>query len=101
MKKILLALIFIGFAATSSFATNTSISSSFDTVLCDDKKDCDKKDCKTNKKSCKKGDKKTCKKGDKKACCSKKVEQKKACCSKNKVKSCTKGKTSTDVKKEK
>ncbi len=102
MKKLLLAFAFIGFLATSSFATATAISTSFDTVQCDDDKDCDKKDCKHDKKTCKKGDKATCKKGDKKACCSKdKAAAKKACCSKDKAKACAKKKASTELKKEK
>ena len=101
MKKLLLAFAFIGFLASSTIASTVALSTSFDTVMCDDDKNCDKKDCKHNKKKCKKGDKKACKKGDKKACCSKKVEAKKTCCSKDKAKSCKKGKTSTDVKKEK
>ena len=98
MKKLLLAIAFIGFVATSSFAVSTALSANVDTVQCDDDKDCDKKDCKHDKKTCKKGDKKACKKGDKKACCAKKVETKKACCSKDKAKSCKKGKAKKEVK---
>jgi len=95
MKNLLLAIAFIGFIATSSFATATALTKSVDTVQCDDNKDCDKKSCKKgDKKSCKKGAKKSCKKGNKKTC--KKGEAKKACCSKDKVKS---EKTTTDVKK--
>jgi len=100
MKNLLLAIAFIGLIATSTFAASTTISKSIDTVQCDDDKDCDKKNCKHDKKSCKKGDKKACKKGAKKACCSKKEEAKKACCSKDKTKSCKKGKATTNVKKE-
>jgi len=99
MKKLLLAIAFIGFIATSTFAVSTAISTNVDTVECEDDKNCDKKGCKHDKKSCKKGDKKACKKGDKKACCSKKAEAKKACCSKDKAKSCKKGKATTNVKK--
>lgn len=87
MKKLLLAIAFIGFVATSSFAVSTALSANVDTVQCDDDKDCDKKDCKHDKKTCKKGDKKACKKGDKKACCSK-----------DKAKSCKKGKAKKEVK---
>lgn len=82
MKKLLLAIAFIGFIATSSFASTNTLVSSFETELCEDK-DCDKK-------SCKKGDKKSCKKGDKKACCSK-----------DKAKSCKKGKEKASTSKEK
>ena len=46
MKKLLLAFAFIGFLATSSFATTTVLTSSFDVELCDDDKKCDKKSCK-------------------------------------------------------
>lgn len=104
MKKLLLAIAFIGFIATSSFAANTALTTSFDTVQCDDK-DCDKKDCKHDKKTCKKGDaKKACcaKKGDsKKACTAEKASAKKACCSKDKAKSCNKAKAAKDATKEK
>lgn len=98
MKKLLLAIAFIGFIATTSFATATALSTSFDTVQCDDDKD-----CKHDKKTCKKGDaKKACcsKKGDsKKACTAKKAGEKKACCSKSKAKSCSKKKAATEIKK--
>tara|TARA_B100000809_G_scaffold258995_2_gene303164 strand:+ start:407 stop:709 length:303 start_codon:yes stop_codon:yes gene_type:complete len=98
MKKLLLAIAFISFIATSTFAVSTALSTSVDTVQCHDDKDCDKKDCKHDKKTCKKGDKKACKKGDKRACCSK-DKAKKACCSKDKAKSCKKGKAKKEVKK--
>jgi hypothetical protein len=86
MKKLLLAFAFIGFLVTSSFATTSIITSSFDVELCDDDKNCSKKDCKDNKEAS------TAKKGNKKAC-SKGTSAQKSCCSKDKSKSCSKGKT--------
>ena len=91
MKKLLLAIAFIGFVATSSFATATASITSFDTVQSDDDKGCKKKDCKHDKKTCKKGD-------SKKACSAKKGTEKKACCSKDKAKSSKKDKAASTVK---
>jgi hypothetical protein len=85
MKNLILIIAFLGFMITPSFATTNFTSSSIE--FCEDGKKCDKKDCKHNKKECKKG--------DKKACCSKdaKATAKKSCCAgKTSGKTCSKSK---------
>lgn len=81
MKNLIVAIAFIGFMVSPTFAA-TAESNITGTEFCEDGKKCDKKDCKHKKKDCKKG--------DKKACCSKDAKAKKACCSKDSKKSCHK-----------
>ena len=96
MKKLLLAFALIGFIATSSFASSTVVKTSSEIEFCDDDKDCDKKDCKHDKKA----------KG-KKSCCSDKTasKDKKSCCANkttaSKGKSCHGSKASADKKADK
>ncbi len=96
MKKVLIAIAFLGFLVTTSYAVSTTTFSSLTEVVedgdCDKcgKKECDKKTCTKAKKECT---------SKKKACCAKKAEAKKACCSKDGAKKCSKSKKAEVEKK--
>ena len=76
MKKLLLAFALIGFIATSSYASTTTIETSAGIEFCEDDKKCDKKGCKHDKKAT--ASKKSCSKGKKSCCASKGGASKKA-----------------------
>ncbi len=89
MKKLLLAFALIGFVATASYASDSPVKFSSEIEFCDDHKDCNKKDCKHDKKAT--ASKKECTKGKKSCCASKATASKKG------AKSCH-GSKSADTK---
>lgn len=99
MKKLLLAFALVGFIATSSFASATIVKTSSEIEFCDDDKDCDKKDCKHDKKAT--ASKKECSKASgKKSCCASKASASKGkSCHGSKTADAKTSSTTKDVKK--